>query len=316
MRLRRLLILLILVAGLIFAYISIQPFTYIAGPALGQRVAIIELRGIISYSTSPLTFYGETLTPDDVRGMIDRVRDDPSVKAVVLQINTPGGSAAATEEIYQLLKGLAMEKVVISYIAEYGASGGYYISLPARKIVANPSALTGSIGAVSVILNYAGLFDKLGLKAYTFKSNELKDVGSPYREMTEAEKEVLQSIVDSTYRQFKERVLENRGAIVNEAEVFSGRPFSGVQAKAVGLVDEVGTLENALKIAREEAGLPADAPYFKVEKPKPGLLDLLFGGRTSGIKISYEVLLMWPLPADLDASELAYVLSGGLSQNP
>ncbi len=308
MNLKKILIVVVLVVGLIFAYMVSQPFGREISPVLEQRVAVIELDGVISYSTSPLIFYGKSLTPDEVREMVDQVKDDPSVKAVVLQVNSPGGSAAATEEIYQLIRKLAEEKVVIAYIAEYGASGGYYISLPAKKIVANPSAMTGSVGAVSVILNYAGLFKKIGLKAYTFKSNELKDVGSPYRNMTEAEKEVLQSIVDSTYQQFRGRVLEHRGMIIDEAEVFTGRPFSGVQAKRVGLVDEVGTFEDALRMARQEAGLPEDAPYFVVERPRPGLLELLFGEAPSTrIKVSYEVLLMWPLPADIDASDLVYI---------
>lgn len=307
MNLKKVLIVVVLVVGLIFAYTVSQPFSHEMVPVLKQRVAVIELDGVISYSTSPLIFYGKSLTPDEVREMIDQVRDDPSVKAVILQVNSPGGSAAATEEIYQMIKELSKERVIITYIAEYGASGGYYISLPAKKIIANPSAITGSVGAVSIILNYAGLFEKIGLKAYTFKSNELKDVGSPYRNITEAEKEVLQSIVDSTYQQFKNRVLEHRGTMIDEVEVFTGRPFSGIQAKRVGLVDEVGTFEDALRIARQEAGLPEDAPYFKVKKPRPGLLDLLFGETTSRIKVSYEVLLMWPLPADIGVSDLVYI---------
>ena len=103
-------------------------------------------------------------------------------------------------------------------------------------------------------------------------------------------------------------MLEHRGTIIDEAEVFTGRPFSGVQAKRVGLVDEVGTFEDALRIARQEAGLPEDAPYFVVEKPRPGLFELLFGETPSTrIKVSYEVLLMWPLPADIDASDLVHI---------
>ena len=308
MRYKKIVIALILIVGLIFAFYVSFPFSVTQAPIVENRVAVLDLSGIIAYSESPLTLWGETLTPDGVSKMVEQVEDDPSTKAVLLKINSPGGSAAASEEIYQMIENLAKKKTVVAYLTEYGASGGYYIALPAKEIIANPSVLTGSVGVVNVIVNFEGLFKKLGIKAYIFKSNEFKDIGSPYRNMTNEEIEVLQSIIDSVYHQFQARVIEHRGAKLNYNEVFSGKPFTGVQAKSVGLVDDIGTFEYALNVTRKLAGLPLDTPYYVVEKPKPSLLDLLLGGTKGRLKLSYEVLLMWPLPADIEVADVIYFL--------
>ncbi len=308
MRYKKFIIALILIIGLIFAFYVSFPSNVAQVPMVENRIAVLDLSGIIAYSESPLTLWGETLTPDEVSKMVKQVEDDPATKAVLLKINSPGGSAAASEEIYQIIENLAKKKTVVAYLTEYGASGGYYIALPAKEIIANPSVLTGSIGAVNVIVNFEGLFKKLGIKAYIFKSNEFKDIGSPYRNITSKEIEVLQSIIDNVYHQFQAKVIEHRGVKISYDEVFSGRPFTGVQAKSVGLVDDVGTFEHALNVTKKLAGLPLDTPYYVVEKPKPSLLDLLLGGTRGRLKLSYEVLLMWPLPADLEVADVIYLL--------
>lgn len=308
MKYKKVLIAILLIVGLLFAFYVSNPYQAGYVPIQQDYVAVINLSGVISYSTSPLILWGESITPDDVHDLIQKVKEDSAAKAVVLRINSPGGSAAASEEIYGMISELAEERKVIAYIAEYGASGGYYISLPAEKIVANPSSLTGSVGAVSVVINYAGLFEKIGLRAYTFKSNPLKDVGSPYRNMTQEEMDVLQSIVDSTYQEFVDKVVEKRGSLIDRGEVLTGRPFTGLQALRVGLVDEVGTFKEALSVAKKLAGLPEDAPYKTISKPRPSLLSLLFGGEQTRLKLSYEVLMMWPLPAELEPKDVLYLL--------
>ncbi|MCD6421127.1 MAG: signal peptide peptidase SppA, partial [Thaumarchaeota archaeon] len=234
-------------------------------------VALIPLSGTISYSESPLAiFSGETLTPDRVRGLFERVESDPQAEAVVLVIDSPGGSAAASEEIYQMVKKLAEEKVVVAYIAEYGASGGYYIALPADRIIASPHALTGSVGAVSVVMNFAELMDRLGIKAEIFKSGRLKDVGSAWRPMTPEERKLMQDMVDSIARIFERRVREARGDKIKDwGEVLTARPFLGAEAVEIGLVDEVGSLEDAVREARELAGLPEYAPTRWIKPRKP-----------------------------------------------
>ena len=273
-----------------------------------EYVALIDLSGTISYSESPLSLLsGETLTPSQVRDLVGKVEADPFAKAVVLVINSPGGSEAASEEIYQAVKSLSQKKVVVAYITEYGASGGYYIALPAAEIVASPHALTGSVGAVSIILNYAELMKKLGIKAETFKSGRLKDIGSPWRDMTDEERKIMQSIVNSIAGKFEERVQENRGDRIKDwNEVETARPYLGVQALEAGLVDEVGSLDDAVNLAKKLASLPAYAPTKWIKPKKPSLLELLLGEgtETEGMKLSYEVLMMWPLPSAIDPSQI------------
>ena len=274
-----------------------------------EHVALIELSGTISYSESPLAiFSGETLTPSKVENLIKMVEADPSARAVVLVINSPGGSAAASEEIYNMIKHLSEERVVVAYIAEYGASGGYYISLPSDKIVASPNAFTGSVGAVSIIINYAELMERLGIKAETFKSGRLKDIGSPWRDMTEEEKQIMQSIIDSIARTFEERVREQRGDKIKDwNSILTARPYLGTEALELGLVDEVGSLSDAINLARELAGLPEYAPVKWIKPRKPSLLELLLGGSgevEKPMNLSYEALMMWPLPSIIDSSAL------------
>jgi len=270
-----------------------------------NSVAIIELSGIISYDHSPISLFGETITPQEVDEMVQYVKEDPSIKAVVIFINSPGGSAAASEEIYQTLRDLANDVVVVSYIGEYGASGGYYIALAGDQIIASPHSLTGSIGAISLIINYAELMSKIGIKAETFKSGSMKDIGSPWREINDEERKVMQSMIDSIAELFEQRVRERRADKVKDwEEVLSARPFTGVQALKAGLIDQIGTLEDAIRIARELAGLPEDAPSEWI-RPQLGLLDLIFGGSTKGnLKLSYEVLLMWPLPSPAEPHKM------------
>ena len=295
----------VVVGSLLSSAILLTAFRSPAGGA--GYVALVPLSGTISYSESPLAiFSGEALTPDKARELFEKVESDPHAKAVVLVINSPGGSAAASEEIYQMVKKLAGERVVVAYIAEYGASGGYYIALPADRIIASPHALTGSVGAASLVINFAELMDKLGIKAETFKSGRLKDVGSAWRPMTPEERKLMQDMVDSIAEIFERRVRESRGDKIRDWEgVLTARPFLGAEAVEIGLVDETGSLEDAVKEARELAGLPEYAPTRWIKPRKPSLLDLLFGGGESGsMKLSYEVLMMWPLPTIISPEDI------------
>lgn len=274
-----------------------------------EYVALVELSGTISYTESPLAiFSGETLTPSKVENLIEIVESDPSAKAVVLVVNSPGGSAAASEEIYQMISKLAEERVVVAYVAEYGASGGYYISIPSDRIVASPHAVTGSVGAVSMVMNYEGLMEKLGINVETFKSGRLKDIGSSWRSMTDEEREIMQSIVNSVAKIFADRVRNARGDKIRDWElVLTARPFLGTQALELGLVDEVGSLDDAVDLARKLAGLPEYAPAKWIRAPTPSLLELLLGGAGEAKKpmnLSYEVLMMWPLPSIIEPSEI------------
>ncbi len=307
-------IIVIVVAAVVAA--SLIPFLFIAGntPLLvgGDYVALLELSGTISYDGSPISLFGRTLTPADVEKMVEQVENDPFAKAVVLVINSPGGSAAASEEIYQMFRKLAEKKPVVAYIAEYGASGGYYIALPAGRIVASPSALTGSVGAVALVINYAELAERLGIRAYVFKSGVMKDVGNPFRELSSEEQQLLQSLIDSTAKTFASRVMEAReGKVKAWDEVLTARPYTGEQALKIGLVDMVGSIGDAVRVARELAGAPEDTPTRWIRPRTPSLLEMLLGGGLEipgeRMKLSYEILLMWPLPEAIPTESIAYL---------
>ncbi|MEM0452360.1 MAG: signal peptide peptidase SppA [Nitrososphaerota archaeon] len=266
-------------------------------------VAVVELSGTIAYLESPLALVsGETITPREVEELLGKVENDPYAKAVVLVINSPGGSASASEEIYNIIKNVAGKKILVSYITEYGASGGYYIALPSREIIASPHSLTGSIGAISIVMSIEELAKKLGIEVEVFKSGEFKDIGSGWRKMNEEERKILQSMIEDIAEVFVNRVREHRGGKIKDwDEVLSARPYTGTQALKAGLVDSIGSLEDAINKARELAGLPQNSPVKWVRPKTKSLLELLFGGSAtnSGMKISYEVLLMWPPPITL-----------------
>ncbi len=271
------------------------------GPAAFKvpYVAVLKLQGVIDYE-KPLL--GGALTPRDVKGLVDIVRGDPAARAVVLIVNSPGGTSAAFE-VYEIVKGLAKEKVLIVYITGYGTSGGYLITLPAREIIAHPTALVGSAGAVAVLVNLKGLYEKLGINITTVKSGDLKDVGSPYRNLTENDLKVVQSFINDVAGVFASKVREHRGDKIRDwNEILRASVYSGGKAKELGLIDMVGTLEDALKRARELAQLPEDAPAKTIKK-EVSLIDILLG-RIEAPKIasreplSVEILVMWPLPSE------------------
>uniref|UniRef100_A0A7J3JQM7 Signal peptide peptidase SppA n=1 Tax=Ignisphaera aggregans TaxID=334771 RepID=A0A7J3JQM7_9CREN len=234
-------------------------------------VAIVRLSGTISYSSG--LFGGAAVTPSDFKYYVDRIVSDPAAKAVVFVINSPGGSAAASEEMYQLMEKLAESKIVVVYASETLASGGYYISLPAHRIIASPHALVGSIGAIMMVYNINELLDKLGINVTIIKSGEFKDIGSAIRAPSNEEIGLLKDIIDKTAKIFIDRVKKHR---VVDNDVFTAKIYIGIDAIDVGLVDGIGTLDDAIKIARELANMPHYAPVVEIEKPA-GLLELLFG---------------------------------------
>ena len=306
-------VILIVVVAVIVAIGLLTPVILaVSSPSLiqaqtsGGYLAVIKLSGVIAYEESPLTtFGGRTLTPDQVREMVKQVEGDSLAKAVLLAVNSPGGSAAASEEIYLTIKRLAEEKVVVAYIEEYGASGGYYITLPADEIVASPVAITGSVGAVAIWINIANLTKNLGIETYVFKSGGMKDIGNVFRTPSGEELEIMQSMIEAVARQFVGRVREERGESIRDWDtVLTARPFTGEQAVQLGLIDRVGSFEDAKRIALEKAGLPETAPVRVIKPREPGLLELLFGGfssllpsRHENMQLSYEILAMWPLPS-------------------
>ena len=218
----------------------------------GDKVAVISLSGPIAAEGEEGLMASVTITPDFVREQLDRAKNDSAVKAVVVKINSPGGAVAASQEIAQEIK--RMEKPIVIFMGDMVASGGYYISAPADKIVAKKGTLTGSIGVISQFMDLSGLYEKLGIKTQTIKSGKHKDMFS--RELTEEEQKLWQTLSDELYGQFIEEVAEGRNLDVEEVKkLATGELFSGTQAKKLGLVDVLGNYQDAVDEAAKLAGI-------------------------------------------------------------
>lgn len=293
-------LILVLVSLPLIALLSYLAISSLAKPK--PYIAVIELVGTIDYERPLL---GNAITSNDVRELVKTVKEDPFAKAVVLVINSPGGTTAAFE-VYEIIKELSNTKVVVAYITGLGTSGGYLIALPAREVVAHPTALVGSVGAIAVVINVKGLMDKLGLNITVVKSGDLKDLLSPFRELTKEDLEVLKRIINGVALEFAEKVREHRGDRIRDYnEVLRAGVYTGVTARDLGLVDRIGSLEDAIARARELSGLPENAPAIWVKR-RVSLLDLILSGvklpaRSLDVRepLSVEVLVMWPLPREL-----------------
>lgn len=231
--------------------------------ATGAKVGVVEITGVISDSR------------EVIRGIRSFV-EDGGVKAIVLRIDSPGGGVGASQEIYQeVVKARGVKPVVASF-GGVAASGGYYVACGADKIVANPGTITGSIGVVMQFANLEELFKKIGYKGYVIKSGPNKDIGSPFREMTPEERELLQEVIDTVHRQFVRAVAEGRKIPVEQImPIADGRIFTGEQAQAMGLVDQLGNLEDTIDLAATMGGIKGKPSVIYPRRRKPSLFDYL-----------------------------------------
>lgn len=231
----------------------------------GQRVAIVELEGIIA----------------DAEGTVRDLRehlDNPAVRAVVVRINSPGGVVGPTQEIFGGVQRLRRAgKPVVASLGAVAASGGYYVAAGADKIYANPGTLTGSIGVVIQLANVEELLKKVGVDYVVVKAGRYKDVGSFARAMSPDERKILQNLLDDVYGQFVEAVAQGRGLDRDAVVAFAdGRIYSGQQAKALGMIDELGGLEEAIEAAGKLAGLPG-RPKLILPRRRLSVFDLVRG---------------------------------------
>lgn len=222
------------------------------------KVLLMEVSGVISSQDED----GIVPAPNmiaRIKEQLSRATQDEAVKAVVLRINTPGGTVTASDIIHHELKTFkATRKVpIIASIMDVGASGGYYIAAAADSVLAHPSSVTGSIGVIMLTMNARGLLEKVGVEATAVISGPRKDMGSPFRTMTTEERAIFQSVIDSFYQRFLTVVQEGRPQLQMEAikKLADGRIYTGDQAKAAGLVDDIGYLEDAVELAKKRAGL-------------------------------------------------------------
>jgi len=246
----------------------------------GAEIALIRIEGIIVAGPSTYSFFGGQVTgSEQVVRSIERARKDRGIKAVVLRVNSPGGSAAGSQEIYNAIQSARADGLtIVVSMADVAASGGYYVAAPANKIYADPATVTGSIGVIAMHEDMSGLFGKIGVKTETIKSGELKDMFSPYAPLTDDARAVMKTLVMQVYDQFVKAVSEGRHMPVQEVKALAdGRIYSGQQALANGLVDELGGMKEALQGAAAISG--AKSTSYK-EYGVPTLLKLLLGGET------------------------------------
>lgn len=228
-------------------------------PAKGwtrSKIVIIPLEGmIINAQKTGLLEPGENAV-SLLTQQLQRAQNDDSVKAVVLRLNSSGGTVTSSETIYRLVRDFRKRtgKPVIASIQEVAASGAYYIACGTDQIVAQPTSVVGSIGVIFTTFDVVGTMDKIGVRTYTIKSGQLKDMGSPFKALTPAERQVIQDLIDQYFVRFRSTVQTQRKLSDDQTvTVTDGRVFSGEQAMALKLVDRLGTLEDALDLARERA---------------------------------------------------------------
>ena len=242
------------------------------GLGSGPRIAVVYAEGIINFgsSTPDVPTFSRLVGSWTLTEAIRDARDDPSIEAIVLRIDSPGGAATAADIIWRELRLAREQKPLVASMADVAASGGYYIAAPAHAIVAHPGTLTGSIGVFSGKFAAAGAFDKLGIGVDGVTYGAQADIFSPVDRFSDAARTAMQAQVDDTYERFLEVVAEGRAMSRDEVHtVAQGRVWTGRQALARGLVDELGGLRRAVVLAQVQAGIDAEAEVTLVPYPGP-----------------------------------------------
>jgi len=273
-------VLVVIFGGLVVALLSFSVLAFVAMERGGGvlafagfgNVGVVEVKGPIVES-------------DQVVEDLSYFREQPQIRAVVLRIDSPGGSVGPSQEIFAEVRRLAEEKVVVASMGAVAASGGYYVALPATRIVANPGTITGSIGVITQIPNVEELADKIGFRMNVVASGPSKDAGNPFRPFTEEDRRVFRELVDDVYRQFVEDVAQSRNLAVEEVRrIADGRVYTGAQAKALGLVDELGNFNDAVDLAAELAGIDDPELVYPPHARRLRLRDFLVEGAQSLVR--------------------------------
>lgn len=250
----RRLLLWVLLAGFLLALLAnvLLPDLDLGGE---DRIALVRVEGVI-------------LDAQQTVSDLKKFGDSPSVKAIVLRIDSPGGGVVPSQEIHDAVLRVRHKnnKAVVASMGSVAASGGYYIAAATDRIIANPGTLTGSIGVIMELANLEGLLKKIGVQSVVVKSGRHKDLGSPFRQMSPDDRRILQAVMDDVHGQFITAVAEGRALDVSEVQPLAdGRVFTGRQAKDARLVDELGDLEDAIRLAADLAGIEGEP---KVVEPK------------------------------------------------
>jgi protease IV len=247
-------------------YLSLRTDKNAQFGGFGDKIAVVDLEGVI-------------LSPKTTVKQLKQFADDGSIKAIILHINTPGGGAAASEEIYREVRRIRDEKkkTIVASIETVGASGGYYVASGTSKIFANDASIVGSIGVIAEWYNYADLLHWAKLRQVLLKAGEFKDTGNPAREMTPAEREYMQGIIDNMHSQFIHAVAEGRKVKDEDIRpIATGKVWTGSQAASLKLVDQIGDFQAALQDTAKSVGIKGEPTVVRPQKDKRTLLDLMF----------------------------------------
>jgi protease IV len=241
-------------------------------------IGLVEVVGEIVVSDTPDSLFGTGAAGSEtIAAQIEDASNRSDVKAIVVLIDSPGGSPVASRQIWSALK--SSGKPTVTYMREMAASGGYYVAAGTDYIIAEPDTLTGSIGVRATVTDLSGLFAKIGYNETTFKSGEFKDIGSSSRPMTPEEEAIMQGIINETFEEFKGVVMESRSGKISTAnlsQIFDARVMTGRQALSFGLVDQLGTKKDAMKKASQMAG-GEELPICEMAPKKRGFLSALLG---------------------------------------
>ena len=235
--------------------------------AFGDRLQVVEIEGTLL----------------DSRFLLEQLKqyeDTDSVRGILLNINSPGGDVAVSQELYAEVRRLRAEKgkVVVAYLSSVGASGAYYIACAADRIIANPGTVVGSIGVIAEWLNYSELLEWAKLSNIVFKSGEFKDTGNPTRELTDREQEYFQGLIEDMYVQFVEAVATGRNLDIEEVRQFAdGRVFTGREARELKMIDEIGNLQDAIDLTAGLAGVSGRPRLLELRREPVTLLDVFTG---------------------------------------
>jgi len=251
-RMRKVFVVILSVVLIVFVISIIRAFL---GKPFGERIGVVEIEGVISDSRQ---------TMDD----IIRFKEDPAIKGVIIRINSPGGSVGPTQEIYREVVKLKEKKKVFVSMGSLCASGGYYIAAAGEKVYANPSSITGSIGVIMQSVILEDLMKKIGVKSNTIKAGDLKDTGSPFKEMTPEERAYLNEVVKNIHEQFIKDIADGRKMDLEKTrKLADGRVYTGLQAQEVGLVDNIGNFYDTVDGLKKELKIKGKPELIYTEKP-------------------------------------------------
>ena len=238
--------------------------------SFGDKIAIVEIKGVISQSSWII---------EELRQYVE----DDGVKAIILRIDSPGGGVGPAQEIYREVMKIKLRKKVVTSMGSVAASGGYYVACASDLIVANPGTITGSIGVIMQFSNFEELLKKIGIKGMVLKSGEHKDIGSPFREMTPEEKAIMQEVLNNVHQQFIQAVADGRKLDRSKViQVADGRILTGEQAKNLGLVDQMGNLQDTIDITAKMAGI-VGKPTVLYPKKRHSIWELLMRDMASAV---------------------------------